>query len=321
MSILLLLFTSFLFANEVEIRGRDILVDGKKFIVKGICLSGHIPKDPKKIHEFINKLKYANVNTIRTWGPMNEKFMESLEKEDIKVIFGLGNTWNKLTGEEEVKKIVKRARKFHNIILWCIGNETFSNNFSVPRQHLQKINEIVKSLDKRPTVFANHMVIHAPFLKDNILSLARGFYPIDFTDVIGWNAYPLRLALSWTNLVIDVWYKPNKEFLEYLIPSNLLTFIELLIDSYEAGIKKLPPEYFEVVDDYEWLLLQYIEHSKELNKPCLLTEFGECSENILKKTIKIINKYKSEISGYCYYSWRFEAQPNIEVLKDFYSSQ
>jgi hypothetical protein len=119
------------FTNQsVEISGRQIMVDGNPYVIKGICYHP-VPKN-SDVRSFGNLTQdlalmvEAGINTIRVYGPIDdEAVLDEIHAAGIKVIIGFGynqgGNFDILSGT--FIDYVNKYKTHEAILLWELGNE------------------------------------------------------------------------------------------------------------------------------------------------------------------------------------------------------
>lgn len=157
--------------TEISVKGRQILVNGEPFQIKGVCwnpvgIGKEHPKDLDYIG-FAEKdsllMKEAGINTVRTYEPITDaKVLDKLYENGIYVI----NTVYSYGGNdpESAGEIVNQIKDHPAILMWCVGNEWNYNGIYAglsTKKAEEKINLAAASIKKadptRPvtTVYGN----------------------------------------------------------------------------------------------------------------------------------------------------------------------
>jgi len=117
--------------SEVSVSGRQLLVSGNPYIIKGICYHP-VPKGSNErsfntIDEDLSLMVEAGINTIRVYTPIEEKeVLDKIDKAGLKVIIGFGynNAKDVYTIQSGNYRDYIKAYKNHNaILMWELGNE------------------------------------------------------------------------------------------------------------------------------------------------------------------------------------------------------
>ncbi len=117
-------------SNRVSTKGRTIEVNGKPFLIKGICYHP-VPKGSDKrsfetLPEDLALMKEAGINTIRLYSPVDDKaVLDEIHRAGIKVIMGFGYNQNGffdlLSGS--FLDYIKKYKHHPAILFWELGNE------------------------------------------------------------------------------------------------------------------------------------------------------------------------------------------------------
>ena len=116
--------------SEVKVSGRNILVDGERYLISGICYHP-VPKGSDKrnfenLGQDLALMVEAGINTIRVYEPIIEAdVLDQIHKAGIKVILGFGYDQG---GVFDIKSgtYIDYVRKFKDheaILMWELGNE------------------------------------------------------------------------------------------------------------------------------------------------------------------------------------------------------
>ncbi len=117
-------------ADKVTTSRNRIKVNGKQYIIRGICYNpvpkGSSERSFETLTEDLALMKEAGINTIRTYSPIDDKaVLDEIDAAGIKVIMGFGYNqkgyYDVLTGSfiDYVKKYMDHPA----ILLWELGNE------------------------------------------------------------------------------------------------------------------------------------------------------------------------------------------------------
>lgn len=129
--------------GNIKIVGRQLVVDGKPFIMKGVCYnpvrkggthpSGLITLNPTAedlaaIEKDFQMMHDAGINTIRTYEPLLDKrILDLLVKYQLRTIVPVVNQY--LAPFQKVSSIVMHLKNHPSTLIWEIGNEWNSNFF------------------------------------------------------------------------------------------------------------------------------------------------------------------------------------------------
>jgi len=116
--------------TKVEISGRQIMVDGSPYLIKGVCYhpvpKGSDKRDFDNLTQDLALMVEAGINTIRVYEPIDEiAVLDEIHDAGIKVIIGFGynqdGNFDILSGT-----FIDYVNKYKNhkaILLWELGNE------------------------------------------------------------------------------------------------------------------------------------------------------------------------------------------------------
>ncbi len=141
---------SSLLRGNIQIQGRELLLDGVPFVMKAVCYSpiakgksAHSLEDvillhPSKedlvlIEHDFKLMQDAGVNTVRTYFPMTEKpLLDLLEKYHLRTIVPIFNSLAFIPYDQIHQRVTQIAAALKNhpsTLLWEVGNEWNYNNF------------------------------------------------------------------------------------------------------------------------------------------------------------------------------------------------
>ncbi len=116
--------------NEISISGRQILLNGSPYLIKGICYHP-VPKGSDKrsfdnLSEDLALMVEAGINTIRVYSPIDDKaVLDEIHESGLKVIIGFGYNqdgyYDILSGS--FINYVNTYKTHEAILLWELGNE------------------------------------------------------------------------------------------------------------------------------------------------------------------------------------------------------
>ncbi|MBN1598257.1 MAG: T9SS type A sorting domain-containing protein [Bacteroidales bacterium] len=132
LSVLLLsiLFSIISNASVVTVNGRNILVDGVEYTIKGVCYNpvpvGSSERDFSNLTEDIVLMQEAGINTVRVYSPITEESVfDELADAGIMVIvsfgYNQGGNYDILSGT--YLDYVEMYKDHDAIFLWELGNE------------------------------------------------------------------------------------------------------------------------------------------------------------------------------------------------------
>ena len=115
---------------RVAVEGRFILVNGERYIIKGICYhpvpKGSTQREFDRLDEDLALMQEAGINTLRVYAPIDDRnVLDKIDAAGIKIIMGFGYNQNGfydiLSGT--VIDYVKKYKDHPAILLWELGNE------------------------------------------------------------------------------------------------------------------------------------------------------------------------------------------------------
>jgi hypothetical protein len=116
--------------NEVTVSGRQILVDGSRYLIKGICYHP-VPKnkdsrDFGNLSDDLDLMAEAGINTIRVYAPIDDpSVLDQIEEAGMKVIVGFGynqgGNYDILSGT--YLDYIRKFKGHGAILMWELGNE------------------------------------------------------------------------------------------------------------------------------------------------------------------------------------------------------
>jgi uncharacterized RDD family membrane protein YckC len=250
-------------------------------------------RDEKAYERLIGSLKAAGFDAVRlSWDWCDVRVVRKLHEAGFKVLVGTGEGWANRKTVEDVRGMIAELESLENI-WWGIGNEDYSPDLSSPRDHLQEINSAFKENSSHPTFHAGHMVLHSP---DLLILRHRGYGPVDFTDVLGFNAYPPLEAASWKNLV-EMWWKDTKTNPVYQIFLNAGMKIYMWVEGW------LVEPFKTNTFGYAYLVNSYLQYGKLKGKPVVITEWGGGGLEFASGQCEILKNFP-ELAGTFFYSWK-----------------
>ncbi|HPE55492.1 MAG TPA: glycoside hydrolase family 2 TIM barrel-domain containing protein [Bacteroidales bacterium] len=116
--------------ERVSVSGRQILVDGTPYFIKGVCYhpvpKGSNSRDFAILDKDLELMKEAGINTIRVYSPILERsVLDKISKAGIKVIIGFGYNQG---GNHDILSgtfidYVNEFKEHKAILFWELGNE------------------------------------------------------------------------------------------------------------------------------------------------------------------------------------------------------
>jgi hypothetical protein len=216
--------------GSVQVVGRQLLVDGQPYQIKGV---GYNPVPIGEVHwsmadtrlyeRDFQELKDMNCNTIRTWRKVNETLLNYADIHDLKVCAGFwvntdldfANPTVRNSVLLDFKKYVYKFKDHPALLLWAIGNENNLHNGDNPEWY-SLVNEMAKAAysiegeSYHPVAIVNgDMGNKGDITDDNIGSTTKGAddESLDYVDIWAENFYP------------PVWQNgpyPSGDYIEYV---------------------------------------------------------------------------------------------------------
>ena len=147
-------------ADDVTISGRQILVNGSPYVIKGICYNpvpkGSASRSFSNLTEDLALMTEAGINTIRVYSPItNVSVLDQIDAAGIKVIisfgYNQGGYYDILSGT--FINYVNAYKDHDAILLWELGNEYnyhpewFNNNIQNWYTALNNAAEVIHNND------------------------------------------------------------------------------------------------------------------------------------------------------------------------------
>lgn len=314
-SIFLLMFPAHVSA-EMEIRDGDFYLDGERYIARAVEVVSGWPSDRETIGLIMDQILATGATAIRMHSGYNHTVFEEALARDIYLIVGYPNYWDNHCTMEEALAIIEEYSFYDNILAWCIGNELYSEDLSLPVDFAMELNDFTHDNDPhgRWTTYANHMVINSPDVALNPILSMLGCRPFDFVDIIAWNAYPILRALSWDDLVV-MWWEDNREEVEDFAPF-LAWMLDHAIEYYSAWAGNLPDKALQSSAGLKYLMGQYGRNAFFQNwswgdwrfhhKPWILTEWAAIDDPIaVENDFEVISFFEKfgSLDGYVFFKW------------------
>ncbi|MFZ4115711.1 MAG: hypothetical protein ACOYK6_03185 [Chthoniobacterales bacterium] len=207
--------------TSVEVQGRQLLVNGSAFIMKGVCyhpvrkgetipdglMTAHPTEDDLKVIENDFQLIHdAGFNTIRTYKPiLDPGILKLLWKYKLYVIVSICLSYDDYKNLDSIKQIVEQLKEEPSTLFWEIGNEWNFNHFYTNTNFIDHISnpnlltelecdEIIENVSKLIKNIDNH---HHPIgtdimiLNNRLDYLYSGIAPSieENVDLYGANIY------------------------------------------------------------------------------------------------------------------------------------
>ncbi len=117
-------------SNEVKIQGRQILVDGSPYLIRGVCYNPvPVKSDTRDFSNLTTDLELmteAGINTIRVYAPIDDvAVLDEIRDAGIKIIVGFGynqgGNFDMVSGT--YLDYIKQYKDHDAILMWELGNE------------------------------------------------------------------------------------------------------------------------------------------------------------------------------------------------------
>jgi len=234
---LLVGITSISKADIVSVSGRQILVDGSPYLIKGICYQP-VPKGSTTISwatlaQDLALMQEAGINTIRVYSPIdNENVLDEINTAGIKIImsfgYNTGGNYDILSGT--FINYIKKYKNHNAILLWEFGNEYnyhpewFSNDINNWYTALNNAADEAHIEDENhPTATAHGELPDAT---------ARNACP--YIDVWGMNIYRWDNPNSTDNNLFDQWKSVSNKPM-YLAETGGDRYMAATMNGYDEG--------------------------------------------------------------------------------------
>jgi exo-beta-1,3-glucanase (GH17 family) len=116
--------------EEVSVTGRDIILNGQRYLIKGICYhpvpKGSDKRDFGNLTQDLELMVEAGINTIRVYEPIKEeRILDEINKAGIKIILGFGYNQGGVYDIHSGTYIdyVNKYKNHDAILMWELGNE------------------------------------------------------------------------------------------------------------------------------------------------------------------------------------------------------
>lgn len=174
--------------SEFSIVGRQLLIDAKPFILKGVCYNpvakgrSHPdnqtidPKtdDLKTIEKDFKMMKEAGLNTLRTYVPIRDRSVLDLMSK-----YGLYQIVPVLlstrVSRDDVKETVLALKDHPTTLMWQVGNEWNYNklyddsiSFEEAKDIVKETGTLIRSLDRSHPLMTNYGELPAKELVDEL---------------------------------------------------------------------------------------------------------------------------------------------------------
>ena len=220
--------------DKISVSKRQLLVNDKPYIIKGICYHP-VPKGSENHRSFDNLtqdlelMKEAGINTIRVYEPIDDlQVLNQINDAGIKVIIGFGynqgGVYDIVSGT--FIDYVKKYKDHNAILMWELGNEYnyhpewFKGDIKNWYKDMNDAAALIKDLDP------NHPTTTAHGDLPDALALNMGTK----IDVWGMNVY------RWDNpeTIYKEWEKVSDKPM-YLSEAGADSYMKITKDGYKQG--------------------------------------------------------------------------------------
>ena len=114
----------------VEVSGKQLLVDGQPYFMKGICYhpvpKGETTRNFNSIDQDLALMNEAGINTIRVYAPIDDiEILDKIDAAGLKLIVSFGYNQN---GVYDILSgtfldYIKKYKEHNSILIWELGNE------------------------------------------------------------------------------------------------------------------------------------------------------------------------------------------------------
>ena len=114
----------------VEVSGKQLLVDGEPYFMKGICYhpvpKGETTRNFNSIDQDLALMNEAGINTIRVYAPIDDiELLDKIDAAGLKLIVSFGYNQN---GVYDILSgtfldYIKKYKNHNSILIWELGNE------------------------------------------------------------------------------------------------------------------------------------------------------------------------------------------------------
>jgi len=186
--------------RTIEVNGSEILLNGKKIFLKGICMHEENPITGRRNYNLddaklmLGWAQELNANFVRLAHYPHNEYVHRLADElgillweELPVYWTIDWT-NQSTFENaknQLTEAVSRNKNRASVIIWSVANETPVNDDR--NNFLKKLISITRSLDSSRLISAA-MEVHSEFVENNRVKVIGD--PLgEFVDIISFNQY------------------------------------------------------------------------------------------------------------------------------------
>jgi hypothetical protein len=222
--------------NEVKVSGRQIMVDGSPYIIKGICYHP-VPKGSDKrnfsnLTQDLALMTEAGINTIRVYAPIDNKaVLDEIHSAGIKLIIGFGYNQN---GNFDILSgsfidYINKYKDHEAVLMWELGNEY---NYH-PEWFEGDVKNWYTALDNAAQIIHNNDPSHPVTTAHGELPDALALSSCPNIDVWGMNVYrwdePGEIYSQW---------KAVSEKPMYLSEAGGDSYMTITKQGYEKGVNE-----------------------------------------------------------------------------------
>lgn len=182
--------------RTIEVRGKQIILNGKPVFLRGICIHEEIPQQGRRAYskqdalQLLGQAKELNANMVRlAHYPHNENMTRTADSLGILVWSEIPVYWTiEFTNDtvlqkakKQLNEMITRDRNRASIIIWSVGNETPVN--SARTKFMSTLVQTAKQLDATRLISAA-LEVHTI---NDVLTIDD---PLgQFTDIVSVNEY------------------------------------------------------------------------------------------------------------------------------------
>jgi beta-glucuronidase len=182
--------------RNIEVRGKEILLNGQPLFLRGICVHEEIPQDMRRAFSYqdavhlLGQAKELNANMARlTHYPHNEHMTRVADSLGILVWSEIPVYWAidfssaevLQNAKQQLQEMITRDRNRASIIIWSVGNETPVNETRT--RFMSNLVAAAKELD-------NSRLVSAALEVHNVNGIQTIDDPLgQYTDIVSVNEY------------------------------------------------------------------------------------------------------------------------------------
>jgi exo-beta-1,3-glucanase (GH17 family) len=253
--------------GEVTVSKRRILLNGKRYLIKGICYhpvpKGRSERSFSTLTEDLVLMKEAGINTIRLYSPVDDKaVLDEIHAAGLKLIIGFGynqsGNYDMLSGS--FIDYVNKYKDHKAVLMWELGNEYnyhpewFKDDIKNWYKALNHAAELIHQNDPSHPVSTAHGELPDALVRSSCPNV----------DVWGMNAYrwdhPAEIFSEWE----DVSSKPM-----YLSETGADSYMTIESHGYDQG------ENQEVQADANKKILKDIFRNQDVCSGVTLFSFSD----------------------------------------------